>query len=78
MTARSRVSGQPRTTEVRLPVEGQMPSLDGATRWLNSPPLEDRDLRGKVVLVNFWTYTCIKCIKTRPFAVERVTRIELA
>jgi hypothetical protein len=36
-----------------------MPSLDRATTWLNSPPLTVAGLRGKVILVNFWTYTCI-------------------
>ena len=40
---------------VQLPVEGKMPSLDGATGWLNSPPLTAAGLRGRVVLVNFWT-----------------------
>ncbi|HWN37836.1 MAG TPA: cytochrome c biogenesis protein/redoxin, partial [Gammaproteobacteria bacterium] len=42
-----------------LPVEGAMPSLAGATRWLNSAPLSREALRGKVVLVDFWTYSCI-------------------
>jgi thiol-disulfide isomerase/thioredoxin len=47
-----------------LPVEGTMPSLDSATGWLNSPPLTAADLRGHVVLVNFWTYTCINWLRT--------------
>jgi thiol-disulfide isomerase/thioredoxin len=47
-----------------LPVEGRMPSLDGATGWLNSRPLTTADLRGKVVLVQFWTYTCINWLRT--------------
>jgi thiol-disulfide isomerase/thioredoxin len=47
--------------------EGSFPSLDGATRWLNSPPLAPADLRGRVVLVNFWTYTCINWLRTLPF-----------
>ena len=47
------------TASVRLPVEGELPSFGGATGWLNSPPLTPTGLRGKVVLVNFWTYTCI-------------------
>ncbi|MDE3071288.1 MAG: cytochrome c biogenesis protein DipZ [Pseudomonadota bacterium] len=50
-----------------LPVEGRMPSLAGATQWLNSPPLSARSLRGKVVLVDFWTYSCINCIRTLPY-----------
>ncbi|WP_426130059.1 cytochrome c biogenesis protein DipZ [Pararhizobium sp. PWRC1-1] len=50
-----------------LPVEGQFPSLDGAVEWLNSPPLSSEQLRGKVVLVDFWTYSCINCIRTVPY-----------
>jgi hypothetical protein len=44
---------------VRLSNEGSFPSLGGATGWLNSLPLTPAALRGKVVLVNFWTYTCV-------------------
>ena len=47
-----------------LPVEGHLPSLDGATGWLNSEPLSTESLRGKVVLVDFWTYTCINWLRT--------------
>ncbi|BET11245.1 cytochrome c biogenesis protein DipZ [Pandoraea sputorum] len=50
-----------------LPVEGQLPSLDGAVQWLNSPPLTAQALRGKVVLVDFWTYSCINCLRTLPY-----------
>src|SRR6266566_5247174 len=50
-----------------LPVEGQTPPLGGATRWLNSQPLTAADLRGKVVLVDFWTYTCINWLRTLPY-----------
>jgi thiol-disulfide isomerase/thioredoxin len=46
------------------PVEGRLPGFDGATGWLNSPPLEAADLRGKVVLTDFWTYTCINWLRT--------------
>lgn len=49
------------------PPEGWSPSLDGATRWLNSPPLSAADLRGHVILVNFWTYTCINWLRTLPY-----------
>ena len=52
---------------VRLPVEGVLPSFDGATGWLNSPPLTAADLRGQVVLVNFWTYTCINWLRQLPY-----------
>jgi thiol-disulfide isomerase/thioredoxin len=51
----------------RLPVEGTVPSLDGAVKWLNSEPLTAEQLRGKVVLINFWTYSCINCIRTVPY-----------
>ncbi|MFC5429795.1 cytochrome c biogenesis protein DipZ [Paraburkholderia denitrificans] len=50
-----------------LPVEGTLPPLDGAVQWLNSPPLTSADLRGKVVLVDFWTYSCINCLRTLPY-----------
>src|SRR5215471_1330234 len=50
-----------------LPVEGALPSLDGATTWLNSPALTPRELRGRVVLVQFWTYTCINWLRTLPY-----------
>jgi thiol-disulfide isomerase/thioredoxin len=52
---------------VQLPVEGSLPSLAGATEWLNSPPLTPAGLRGKVVLVDFWTYTCINWLRTLPY-----------
>ncbi len=50
-----------------LPVEGQMPALDGAVEWINSPPLTRATLRGKVVLVDFWTYSCINCLRSIPY-----------
>ena len=43
--------------------EGRMPDLNGAVAWLNSPPLSNKALRGKVVLVNFWTYSCINSLQ---------------
>jgi thiol-disulfide isomerase/thioredoxin len=48
-------------------VEGRLPSFDGATGWLNSPPLTPADLRGKIILVNFWTYTCINWLRQLPY-----------
>lgn len=50
-----------------LPVEGQLPPLTGAVQWLNSPPLDAQALKGKVVLVDFWTYSCINCLRTLPY-----------
>ena len=47
-----------------LPVEGHLPGFGGATGWLNSPPLTDADVQGKVVLADFWTYTCINWLRT--------------
>ena len=48
-------------------MEGELPSLGGATAWLNAPPLSAADLRGHVVLVDFWTYTCINWLRTLPY-----------
>ena len=50
-----------------LPVEGVMPPLTGATTWLNTPPLTTEQLRGKVVVVDFWTYSCINCLRSIPY-----------
>jgi len=47
--------------------EGTLPSLKGATEWINSPPLTPEGLRGKVVLVDFWTYTCVNWTRTLPY-----------
>lgn len=47
--------------------EGHLPALDGAIAWLNSPPLSRESLRGKVVLVNFWTYSCINSLRELPY-----------
>ena len=57
-----RLAGEPLT----LPVEGHLVSFDGATGWLNSEPLTPEGLRGRVVLVDFWTYTCINWLRTLP------------
>lgn len=46
---------------------GKMPPLSGATQWFNSAPLTAESLRGKVVLVDFWTYSCINCLRTLPY-----------
>src|SRR6476646_784371 len=47
--------------------EGTLPSLSGATAWLNTPPLTAEGLRGKVVLVDFCTYTCVNWLRTLPY-----------
>jgi thiol-disulfide isomerase/thioredoxin len=59
---------QPMTpSAVRLHIEGELPSLGGATGWLNSPSLTAAGLRGKVVLIDVWTYTCINWLRTLPY-----------
>ena len=50
-----------------LPVESRMPGFDAAAGWLNSPALTPDGLRGRVVLVDFWTYTCINWLRTLPY-----------
>jgi thiol-disulfide isomerase/thioredoxin len=50
-----------------LPVEGELPSLSGAVQWLNSSPLTPEALRGKIVVVDFWTYSCINCLRAIPY-----------
>lgn len=50
-----------------LPIEGAMPPLRGVTTWINSPPLTTEQLRGKVVVVDFWTYSCINCLRSVPY-----------
>jgi thiol-disulfide isomerase/thioredoxin len=50
-----------------LPIEGRLASFEGATGWLNSEPLTPEGLRGRVVLVDFWTYTCVNWLRTLPY-----------
>jgi cytochrome c biogenesis protein CcdA/thiol-disulfide isomerase/thioredoxin len=50
-----------------LPDEGPMPDLNGAVGWINSPPLSSKSLRGKVVMIDFWTYSCINCLRALPY-----------
>jgi thiol-disulfide isomerase/thioredoxin len=66
MTARWPAPAGLHTSSARLPIEGRLPSFDGATGWLDSPPLTAASLRGKIVLVNFWTYTCINWLRQLP------------
>jgi cytochrome c biogenesis protein CcdA/thiol-disulfide isomerase/thioredoxin len=65
MTAMTAMVAQ--TPQVPLGSEGSLPSLDGAVAWLNSPPLTREALKGKVVLVDFWTYSCINCLRAIPY-----------
>jgi thiol-disulfide isomerase/thioredoxin len=67
MTAHWPVPAGLHAASARLPVEGELPSFAGATGWLNSPPLTMADLHGNVVLVNFWTYTCINWLRQLPY-----------
>ena len=59
-----------------LPVEGHLPGFDGATGWLNSPPITDADVTGKVVLADFWTYTCINWLRTLAYVRAWAERYE--
>lgn len=56
--------------------KGAMPSLAGAMQWLNSPELSAESLRGKVVLVDFWTYDCINCQHTLPYVKDWAKKYE--
>jgi thiol-disulfide isomerase/thioredoxin len=52
---------------IELPDEGRLASFEGASGWLNTPPLTPDGLRGRVVLVDFWTYTCVNWLRTLPY-----------
>ena len=58
---------KPGAQYVNLGVEGGFPSLSGAEEWLNSAPLTPEGLKGKVVLIDFWTYSCINCLRAIPY-----------
>jgi hypothetical protein len=57
---------RPAGEQLALPVEGRLAPFDGATGWLNTEPLTPEGLRGRVVLVDFWTYTCVNWLRTLP------------
>jgi cytochrome c biogenesis protein CcdA/thiol-disulfide isomerase/thioredoxin len=59
-------TASPATPALVLPAEGKLPELSGATAWLNSTPLSAQSLRGKVVLIDFWTFACINCQRALP------------
>ena len=64
------------TATTHLPVEGALPDLDGATAWLNSNPLTPAGLRGKVVVVQFCTFSCINWLRTMPYIKGSVASVE--
>jgi thiol-disulfide isomerase/thioredoxin len=61
------MKGGPAAPSDGLPIEGALPALSGAVEWLNSPPLTPEGLKGKVVLIDFWTYSCINCLRAIPY-----------
>jgi cytochrome c biogenesis protein CcdA/thiol-disulfide isomerase/thioredoxin len=61
------IKGKSAAGDADLAVEGALPPLAGATEWLNSPPLTADGLKGKIVLVDFWTYSCINCLRAIPY-----------
>jgi cytochrome c biogenesis protein CcdA/thiol-disulfide isomerase/thioredoxin len=67
MSGSSMMRAKPGGESEALPVEGVAPSLDGAVEWLNSKPLTTEELTGKVVVVDFWTYSCINCLRAIPY-----------
>jgi cytochrome c biogenesis protein CcdA/thiol-disulfide isomerase/thioredoxin len=58
---------QTKNGQLVLPVEGQLPPLNGIGPWINSPPLTREQLKGKVVVIDFWTYSCINCLRSLPY-----------
>jgi thiol-disulfide isomerase/thioredoxin len=71
------LADEKRTANARVElaeVTGQAPNFKGISNWLNSPPLNIADLRGKVVMVNFWTYGCYNCVNTLPHVTKLYAR----
>lgn len=65
------IAAQPASAgKLVLADRGAAPEFSGISTWLNSPPLTMKDLRGKVVLVDFWTYSCINCLRTLPHLIR--------
>ena len=60
----------PTPTTARASGDPQAPEIQGIASWINSEPLALSELRGKVVLIDFWTYTCVNCIRTFPYLAE--------
>lgn len=61
------MAAKPQMAADSVKSEGVLPPLDGAVAWLNSPPLNADGLRGKVVVIDFWTYSCVNCLRTLPY-----------
>jgi thiol-disulfide isomerase/thioredoxin len=64
------VSRDPSAPFTVAAVQGSAPNFAGISNWFNSAPLNIADLRGKVVLVDFWTYGCVNCVNTLPHVTE--------
>ena len=58
---------QTKNGQLVLPVEGELPPLTAIGPWINSPPLTREQLKGKVVVIDFWTYSCINCLRSLPY-----------
>jgi cytochrome c biogenesis protein CcdA/thiol-disulfide isomerase/thioredoxin len=65
--AKAKDSASSQAGTVTLDNEGPMPSLEGAVKWLNSSPLKRDQLKGKIVVIDFWTYSCINCLRSVPY-----------
>ncbi len=63
----SNINGITDTGKIKLSDYGPAPEFTGITNWINSRPLTIKQLKGKVILIDFWTYSCINCLRTLPF-----------
>lgn len=68
------ITGDNLRSGVQLPNLGPAPELTGITNWINSEPLTLAELKGKVVIVDFWTYSCINCVRTLPYITDWNTK----
>jgi cytochrome c biogenesis protein CcdA/thiol-disulfide isomerase/thioredoxin len=76
LRGRTRFTPMAQTSGAKLPDYGPAPDFTGTQRWFNSKPLTLASLRGKVVLIDFWTYTCINCLRTLPYVRAWAERYE--
>jgi thiol-disulfide isomerase/thioredoxin len=70
LTGLTLVAMRPASAEAPPAINRPAPEFTGISAWLNSPPLTMAGLRGKVVLVDFWAYSCINCLRTLPFLIR--------